>query len=1437
MMESQTVVHNESNDIKIPLHPSTVINQKQLSNLDVLHDTNEENKQPDNVRKSSVLSGNLFHRKLSVQERTDSFLYLSRLDDDIAAGNLYDDNSSVSTQSETTRSIMFVDNSSILNPNSDISISGLNPKQQLAITLRNWSSKPENHAFMILEGAIHALITLSTIEDRLIKECCATAFYYLSSERKNVEDIMNLGAVHGIISLSMLSRGLKLSKLCAITMYNISLHEKGCIVLAKERALIALMILWGRGTQILEICVKTMYNITTADYYFKDLERIIKALLNLPASIEFDHYPYLLKSMTNAMKYHDLRIKFIDDGALSMISLLIQSLSKRDNKDIFIQQILACLLLLSESPSCKVEMLVRGVMDILWNFLVHCQVSIVFTREYIKIVYNLLHGSKLNIMSYETSCKIIFILSTNSSDEFILQYCSSILNLLSRDSHSAIETVNTTFYSKVLELLSKFLSTNDGLSQYYAILLAGSIFFNSLITDMEIFRELFEKIIDCGHSLRDDYALQALAHIVSKLSQDSKYSSLLSNQKLLSSLIQLLLDFIENDRININIRDSCSIALSRIVITLEIIDFSIVSRVSKAVSKMFESEDLNVLLNSISSAKILGNRNQFQEAFQSNNFLNQIICIMQRFPEEDMLIRTCCAVIAILSYKESSAIALGNISNLTILYNCVKKKDTLIHELLSTIFCNISALDSNASILANNQISDHLATLSSSNLETIQELCAKCICNLSRNTSIHSILISSNILDVLLMITLVRSSDIYTKQFCVKALFNFVTDENIPHLRKASAVRVFSSLSSSDDSLTRSICARGFFIYTTTIERCEDIIRPKSSLISLMSLVKWKSSRTRLMVGLAVCNLLGFETSRKDAIVAGALAVLKIIATLDFEELHIPIASVILTLAKDSQLHSHILRQPIIPILVHLLLQSRALEVVIHALSCLSQYEVFRSIMIERGVTAALVNTILTGKMKSEVIALEITRCFLFLSYHSDRINILVKNDHIMLALHLIAKSKYTNDTIAKMLVVILRNLSFEESIRSVLVEEKIIKLLDFIIKSYPLAKQFIHIASLYALYNLSFAQSIHSHMIEEGFFDIIFSILNVTHNEVNGELTEVIAHLNFALTSEDMMCILKSMEVMSLSDDGCLGLANGPIVMLFEAFLNNRLRKEYYVIIAMIIANIASWKHSREILVAQEPNELIMRLSDSSDPATQHQCSLALGHLSQIASINAGVVQSMLVLSKVAIADALQTPNEAKKTYLAIQSGSNDEELKTMRIEQRDLRQVIKKTITKRIESTNIITNMQNDVYNEMKSKNRLPFSPTSYSKFFEDYSILENNLLNKEYAEYEMSAFIGNYKDMIYKTVILPSQLEEGGTANDFDVEVGIPTVAGGKMPNVFDRTDDMMQLSGSTRLILSREMTTYERLPLEEIIASSEDDGFQTDIHQSIISNLSD
>ena len=133
-------------------------------------------------------------------------LYRSRIqggNKNIAAGQRSnEDLDETSVASQIEESVDLVDD--IESDHSDLENDtnlNMNPKLRLAMTIKNWSAKPENDKMILQEGAVHALVALTSIDDPHIKFACATALHNLASRKENWQDFLEIGGCVGISTI------------------------------------------------------------------------------------------------------------------------------------------------------------------------------------------------------------------------------------------------------------------------------------------------------------------------------------------------------------------------------------------------------------------------------------------------------------------------------------------------------------------------------------------------------------------------------------------------------------------------------------------------------------------------------------------------------------------------------------------------------------------------------------------------------------------------------------------------------------------------------------------------------------------------------------------------------------------------------------------------------------------------------------------------------------------------------------------------------------------------------------------------------------------------------------------------------------------------------------------------------------------------------------
>jgi hypothetical protein len=355
----------------------------------------------------------------------------------------------------------------------------INPRHRLALTIRNWSVNPMNDEYLLQEGAVHALIALAGTDDHRIKQCCASALYHLSCREKNRGELMMLGSATGVITIAMSVRHWKIAKLCAQTLCNLSMQHGGENILAKEGAVLALVILLGiRNQRLAPTCVQTLYNLTCVQEHFKGMERIVKALLTLP-NVSFDATPAIVGGIRNCSRFPLLRLRIIEDGVLQTFSAVINSLSHRENileRNSIVLNISTCITQLSENILCRGDMISKGAIELLQQLLPYCNEQ--SRLLVIKSLYNLLtmiHTSPSTI--FEIGVNVVTDVINQTYDETTLQYAAACFHLFIKENMRGIPRLAV----RVVKALPRLLLCSNPLSQFYSIITTSMMFFSDLM--------------------------------------------------------------------------------------------------------------------------------------------------------------------------------------------------------------------------------------------------------------------------------------------------------------------------------------------------------------------------------------------------------------------------------------------------------------------------------------------------------------------------------------------------------------------------------------------------------------------------------------------------------------------------------------------------------------------------------------------------------------------------------------------------------------------------------------------------------------------------------------------------------------------------------------------------------------------------------------------
>jgi hypothetical protein len=166
----------------------------------------------------------------------------------------------------------------------------------------------------------------------------------------------------------------------------------------------------------------------------------------------------------------------IEDGAVGALIVMTQSIPYRENKLEFVYHILSCIRLLSESPGCRGELLMRGTIDMLQQLLQHAKPDARNQRLLIKSIYNLLQGTRMTSAAAEVCVNTVCTMTIISKDMMTLQYCAACLNHILSNGM----TVSAASMTKIINALPILLDIHDvPITQYYAVATTGQVLFTT----------------------------------------------------------------------------------------------------------------------------------------------------------------------------------------------------------------------------------------------------------------------------------------------------------------------------------------------------------------------------------------------------------------------------------------------------------------------------------------------------------------------------------------------------------------------------------------------------------------------------------------------------------------------------------------------------------------------------------------------------------------------------------------------------------------------------------------------------------------------------------------------------------------------------------------------------------------------------------------------
>lgn len=662
--------------------------------------------------------------------------------------------------------------------------------------------------------------------------------------------------------------------------------------------------------------------------------------------------------------------------------------------------------------------------------------------------------------------------------------------------------------------------------------------------------------------------------------------------------------------------------------------------------ELLNHEDEDLLRNAICSIRSMGSIGQCQDELISDEVFSRVACIIETYPHDELLVRNSLAVLAVFSYNEESHPCLAVKDVMRVLFRLTDCKDIVARVLITTTLCNMSVTPKARSFMLERGLIDALGVLSGTTNEQIQELCATCLCNMAAAPALQKQLVSGGALELLMVIALARSTSTHTKQLCARALLNiFSTTDVIMSLQNCDALRIFAGLSAINHVPTQVICARGFLTLTGTEAWRRELIQLPVLLQAMLNMLNSQSEEARLMLGIAVCNLLVCPLTQSTLLSYNGLDILKALSVCNVDDMKEAIAETLFSLVNIPALQPILIRESVISMMLYYLQDAndKVFLASLNALYQMAKSPGFRAHMLESQCASVLVSLVIQGnrldtskETDQKIAKLFAERCsqiLCLLSYAEVKCASLVEHSKVMVAFHIFYSKRLCTIKMGTYLAFMLRNLSTIIDLRASLVESKCVALLgNILIDMFQLgaAQEILQVRRclLPLLLDVCREVALQPEVLRQGLMELITVIL-LNKTDIKELVTIDRKVSRVVLTATEILQIATTIQLVSqtvschitLLDSGCIRILH---LLSSQININDDAKHE----IACAICKLSATRNPvmKNVLTEQGASEILTPIAKTTPrPDTQKQCLLALGYLSNASRINSGAVSSLL--------------------------------------------------------------------------------------------------------------------------------------------------------------------------------------------------------------------
>jgi len=1135
-------------------------------------------------------------------------------------------------------------------------------RQRLAQTLNNWCVDEENTSYMLEEGGLEKLVSLSTEEDRKIKKNCAQAFNRLCASLSVREILLKRDVVPALVSLAYTLKSPKRGFDCAEAMVKLTLCDSSEEVLVNGGAVAAFVSLMSLGaSEVAPVCVQGLFNLTCGGgESWHNTDKVIKSIINLPFTKKIDPRPTVCKAMLNCALVYRLRPRLIEEGCVQIMDTFVNHMSQDITSKTVCSQVFY---LLSCSRNCRSDIVVKGAMKTINRLTREDNEEIHFFCASTLAKLSMDRSSRHRMADDGAFEALQRMLSQKGNDRVHTRCAETLANL-----STFPDLIETLVNSNGIKMLVSLCGGTNLDAKHYC----GTAFCNVLKEE-----RCHPMIIEAG-ALGPLMTLSLDEHMAGDLELATSLAYALYNIScggihaitavIKGGVIKCLVKFSEHESLMIRERVAaavCNLALSKYVDESNnetIVQMMIKQNVLEAIVNMMDDKEEiksmpEVTQQCVTALAIVAHDPASHPTIVKRGCIETLVGL-GNFSTDTETKQICAVVLSVLSFGEESLQKLIDCDGLPAVIRLSQEKSTLTRQHCAVSLCNISATDAGLEKMLKEEVKivEVLAKLSNTYSEEAQQDCAKCLCNLTSVESAVLKLQKQGAIQAIMMIAMVRAVDPLTNQYCAKSMLNLLNEESMEEILDEGILQTIGQFCLEDDETMLSTCARVLCVCSTTKSGRGHIVHRRKTLSGLFSLIRSSCRETQLFCAKAVTNLMGCDSSRTITANSGGLTVLRILTTLDdycndvaelaatnvgddvVEARHAELrdmkhacetkfCATLVDVVNEDKCHEHILNENICTVLVMLCQSSNDSSAIaaVRALVAFAFHKSLRNNMIETGVVTTVVWLVLSGQYLGSS-SEDFARILTYLSFDSPNRAKMV-TAHAVPALIVLAKRVREDSIVNALVAQALQNFSWSKSSRVRVVEDGAARLLtqlilashqDSVKKDREVAE-----SCAVAFANLSAVEELRPHLIEGGIVSALATIVDHNLIKENKELiwrmSAIVYHMSLSPAIRYEVC-----------------LQGGVKIVHKLSSIANDAGKQFC---AAAICNISKSKRSREQTVKDGAVDCLIHLADNPNNITRKYCAIGLGNLSACAKVEGGTVKSLLAMNTV-----IGSPNSTSK-------------------------------------------------------------------------------------------------------------------------------------------------------------------------------------------------